>query len=197
MVDWLPWSHVFGGNHNFDQVLKNGGTLYIDDGKPIAGRVREVRRATCAKFRPTIYLNVPKGFELLLPYLANDEVLRKTLLRRSRCHVLRGRDTAGSICGRALPKSRAASARDNPPSMISGWGLTETSPAALMLNRHDAEIGNIGPPMPGMEVKLVPQRRQARNPRARPERHARLLAHAGSHAGRRSTRKVISSPATR
>ena len=76
LVDWLPWSHVFGGNHNFGQTLKNGGTIYIDDGKPIPGEfeksVRNLREVS-----PTIYLNVPKGFELLAPHLVKDAELRK------------------------------------------------------------------------------------------------------------------------
>jgi feruloyl-CoA synthase len=154
LVDWLPWSHVFGGNHNFGQVLKNGGTMYIDEGKPTPADFEKTVR-NLREVSSTIYLNVPRGFELLLPHLQKDDVLRKTFFSDLdalfyAAATLPERLWAGleEIAKRERPNAR--------PSMISGWGLTETSPAALMLNRHDAEIGNIGPPMPGVEAKLMP-----------------------------------------
>ena len=68
LVDWLPWSHTFGGNHDFNLVLTHGGTLHIDDGKPLPGAIEETVR-NLREIAPTIYFNVPKGFEMLLPYL--------------------------------------------------------------------------------------------------------------------------------
>jgi feruloyl-CoA synthase len=154
LVDWLPWSHVFGGNHNFGQVVKNGGTLYIDDGKPIPGEIDKTVR-NLREISPTIYLNVPKGFELLAPHLAKDAELRRSFFADLE---------AMFYAGASLPDHLSRSLRDlaeqevphNPPSMISSWGLTETAPAALMSNRHGTEIGNIGAPPPGMTLKLVP-----------------------------------------
>jgi feruloyl-CoA synthase len=154
MVDWLPWSHVFGGNHNIGQVLRSGGTLYIDDGKPIPGEFERSLR-NLRDVSSTMYLNVPKGFEFLLPALAQDRDLCKCFFADLDSMFYAAAtlpehlwDGLANIAKRERP--------DNPPSMISGWGLTETAPGSLILNRHNAEIGNIGPPMPGQEVKLVP-----------------------------------------
>jgi feruloyl-CoA synthase len=154
MVDWLPWSHVFGGNHNFNQVLKNGGTLYIDNGKPLPGEI-EKSVANLREISSTIYLNVPKGFELLLPYLRSDETLRRTFFAELDA-MFYAAATLPAHLWEGFAELAQRERPDAPTSMISGWGLTETSPAALILNRHDAEIGNLGPPMPGVEVKLVP-----------------------------------------
>jgi feruloyl-CoA synthase len=102
-----------------------------------------------------LYLNVPKGFELLVPALARDSDLREQFFAQ-----LDGMFYAGATLPQHLWDELTGLARrerpENPPSMISSWGLTETAPGSLALNRHDAEIGNIGPPMPGQEVKLVP-----------------------------------------
>jgi feruloyl-CoA synthase len=154
MVDWLPWSHVFGGNHNFGQVLKNGGTLYIDNGKPIPGEIEKSIR-NLREVSATIYLNVPKGFELLLPYLQSDNVLRKRFFADLDAMFYAAATLPENLWAGFAEIARAQRP-DNPPSMVSGWGLTETAPGILILNRHDAEIGNLGPPMPGQDIKLVP-----------------------------------------
>ena len=153
-VDWLPWSHVFGGNHNFGQVVKNGGSLYIDEGKPIPSEIEKTVR-NLREVAPTIYLNVPKGFELLAPYLAKDDVLRKNFFANLEVMFYAGA-TLPDHLWRTLDEIAAKERPDNPPSMLSSWGLTETAPAALMSSRHDAGIGNIGSPPPGMTIKLVP-----------------------------------------
>jgi feruloyl-CoA synthase len=154
LVDWLPWSHVFGGNHNIGQVLRSGGTLYIDDGRPLPAEFERSLR-NLRELSPTLYLNVPKGFELLVPALASDGDLRKRFFAD-----LDGMFYAGATLPQHLWDELTSMAHrerpEDPPSMISSWGLTETAPGSLALNRHDAEIGNIGPPMPGQEVKLVP-----------------------------------------
>ncbi|MGZ5827541.1 MAG: feruloyl-CoA synthase [Xanthobacteraceae bacterium] len=154
MVDWLPWSHVFGGNHNFNQVLKNGGTLYIDNGKPMPGEI-EKSVANLREISSTVYLNVPKGYELLLPFLRSDEALRQKFFAELDA-MFYAAATLPAHLWAGFAELAQQQRPHRPTSMISGWGLTETSPATLMLNRHDAEIGNIGPPMPGVEVKLVP-----------------------------------------
>jgi feruloyl-CoA synthase len=154
LVDWLPWSHVFGGNHNMGQVLRSGGTLYIDDGRPIPGEFERSLR-NLREVASTMYLNVPKGFELLLPALANDNELRKRFFADLDA-MFYAAATLPEHLWHGLAELAQRERPDNPPSMISGWGLTETAPGSLILNRHDAEIGNIGPPLPGQEVKLVP-----------------------------------------
>jgi feruloyl-CoA synthase len=154
MIDWLPWSHVFGGNHNIGQVLRSGGTLYIDDGRPLAGEFERTLR-NLRELSPTMYLNVPKGFELLVPALANDRDLRTRFFADLDAMFYAGATLPQHLWDALTDIARCERPHD-PPSMISSWGLTETAPGSLALNRHDAEIGNIGPPMPGQEVKLVP-----------------------------------------
>ncbi len=154
LVDWLPWSHVFGGNHNIGQVLRSGGTLYIDDGRPIAGEFERSLR-NLRDVSSTMYLNVPKGFELLLPALVKDSDLRKRFFADLDA-MFYAAATLPEHLWHGLAEIAQRERPNNPPSMISGWGLTETAPGSLILNRHDAEIGNIGPPLPGQEVKLVP-----------------------------------------
>ena len=77
LVDWLPWSHTFGSNHNFGIALTHGGTFYFDGGKPMPGGVEETV-ANLREIAPTVYFNVPKGFEALLPYLQADAALRQS-----------------------------------------------------------------------------------------------------------------------
>jgi feruloyl-CoA synthase len=154
LVDWLPWSHVFGGNHNIGQVLRSGGTLYIDDGKPTPSEFERSLR-NLREVSSTMYLNVPKGFELLLPALAKDGELRKRFFADLDA-MFYAAATLPEHLWHGLAELAQRERPHDPPSMISGWGLTETAPGSLILNRHDAEIGNIGPPLPGQEVKLVP-----------------------------------------
>jgi feruloyl-CoA synthase len=154
LVDWLPWSHVFGGNHNIGQVLRSGGTLYIDDGKPTPGEFERSLR-NLRDVSSTMYLNVPKGFELLLPALSKDTDLRKRFFADLDAMFYAAATLPEHLWHGLAELAQRERPRD-PPSMISGWGLTETAPGSLILNRHDAEIGNIGPPLPGQEVKLVP-----------------------------------------
>ena len=154
LVDWLPWSHVFGGNHNIGQVLRSGGTLYIDDGKPTPADFERSLR-NLREVSSTMYLNVPKGFELLLPALAKDRELRKRFFADLDA-MFYAAATLPEHLWHGLAELAQRERPNDPPSMISGWGLTETAPGSLILNRHDAEIGNIGPPLPGQEVKLVP-----------------------------------------
>jgi feruloyl-CoA synthase len=154
LVDWLPWSHVFGGNHNIGQVLRSGGTLYIDDGRPLAAEFERTLR-NLRELSPTMYLNVPKGFELLAPVLANDRDLCKRFFADLDAMFYAGATLPQHLWDALTEIARRERPHD-PPSMITSWGLTETAPGSLALNRHDAEVGNIGPPLPGQEVKLVP-----------------------------------------
>jgi feruloyl-CoA synthase len=154
LLDWLPWSHVFGGNHNFNQVLRNGGTIYIDDGKPIPSEFEKSIR-NLREVSPTVYFNVPKGFEFLVGYLNKDDALRDSFFRDLDAMFYAAASLPQPVWV-ALETLANNSGRVPIPSMISGWGLTETSPASLILNQHGAEPGNIGPVLPGQEMKLVP-----------------------------------------
>jgi len=153
VVDWLPWSHTFGSNHNFNMVLVNGGSLYIDDGNPTpAGVPRTVRNLR--DIAPTIYFNVPKGYEALVPHFRADATLRKTFF--SRLKVL---FYAGAGLNQTTWDDLAQLAVDTTGERIiflSSLGSTETSPLALACSWDFARPGNIGLPAPGVELKLVP-----------------------------------------
>ena len=153
VVDWLPWSHTFGSNHNFNMVLVNGGSLYIDDGNPTpAGVPKTVRNLR--DIAPTIYFNVPKGYEALVPHFRADEALRKTFF--SRLKVL---FYAGAGLNPTTWDDLAQLAIDTTGERIiflSSLGSTETSPLALACCWDFDRPGNIGLPAPGVELKLVP-----------------------------------------
>ena len=153
IVDWLPWNHTFGGNHNFNLVLRNGGTLYIDGGKPMPGLVETTVR-NLAEIAPTLYFNVPRGYDLLLPFLEKDSNLRKSFF--SQLDVL-------FYAAAALPQNLwdrlqrlAREEQRQGLSMLSAWGSTETSPLATSVHFKMERAGVIGLPVPGCELKLVP-----------------------------------------
>jgi feruloyl-CoA synthase len=152
LVDWLPWNHTFGGNHNFNAVLRNGGTLHIDAGKPLPGLV-ETSVRNLKEISPTVYFNVPRGFDLLMPYLEADAALRASFFRDLEvvCYA-----------GAALPQNlwerfaRLAAAERGGVAMVSAWGATETAPGVTLVHYPIERAGVIGLPAPGCELKLVP-----------------------------------------
>src|SRR2546425_2301137 len=148
VVDWLPWNHTFGGNHNFNLVLRNGGTLYIDAGKPVPGLV-ETTVKNLSEVSPTMYFNVPRGFDLLLPFLEKDEKLRRTFFRDL---------DAIFYAAAALPQNLWDRIKALKPDvvMLSAWGSTETSPLATSVHFHMERPGVIGLPVAECELKLVP-----------------------------------------
>jgi feruloyl-CoA synthase len=153
VVDWLPWNHTFGGNFNFNLVLRNGGTLYVDGGKPVPGLVETTVR-NLRDVSPTMYFNVPRGFDLLLPFLERDAGLRQSFFRE--LDVL-------FYAAAALPQNLweriEALARVERPgglAMLSAWGSTETAPLATQVHFAIERAGVIGLPIPGCELKLVP-----------------------------------------
>jgi feruloyl-CoA synthase len=153
VVDWLPWNHTFGGNHNLNMVLRNGGTLYVDGGKPMPGLVETTVR-NLREVAPTLYFNVPRGFDLLLPFLEKDGELRANFFRD--LDVL-------FYAAAALPQNlwdrlKELSRKENKPglAMLSAWGSTETAPLATSVHFHMERPGVIGLPVPGCELKLVP-----------------------------------------
>jgi len=153
LVDWLPWSHTFGANHNFNLVLRNGGTLYIDGGKPAPGLI-DTSIANLKDVAPTIYFNVPRGYDQLTPYLEADPAFRD--------HFFSRLDTL-FYAAAALPQklwerleNLSIEARGNKITMTSAWGSTETAPLATGVHFAIDRAGVMGLPVPGTELKMVP-----------------------------------------
>jgi feruloyl-CoA synthase len=152
-VDWLPWNHTFGGNKTFNLVLRNGGTLYIDHGKALPGAI-EKTVANLREISPTIYWNVPKGYDVLLPYLEADRGLRDTFFRELDLLFYAAAALPQNLWTR-LEKLSLESRGELVP-MASGWGSTETSPCITMVHYPISQAGIIGNPMPGIELKMIP-----------------------------------------
>ena len=148
VVDWLPWNHTFGGNHNFNLVLRNGGTLYIDGGKPVPGLVETTVR-NLKDVSPTMYFNVPRGYELLLPFLEKDVDLRERFFRDLDMLFYAAAALPQNLWDRIKKLSSKVT-------MLSAWGSTETSPLATSVHFPMERPGVIGLPVPGCELKLVP-----------------------------------------
>lgn len=154
ILDWLPWNHTFGGNHDVGIALYNGGTFYIDDGKPGPGWIEKTVR-NLREISTTVFFNVPKGYEDLLPFLRADRELRETFFKRLGLMFYAGaglsqpvwdayRELAFETCGVRII-------------MATGLGSTETSPMAIQTTWETDRAGTIGIPVPGAEVKLVPR----------------------------------------
>jgi len=154
LVDWLPWNHTFGGNHNTGISLYNGGTFYIDDGRPGLDSFRETLR-NLREISTTVFFNVPKAYEGLLPALRSDRELRETFFRRLKLlfYAAAGlsqpmwdayRTLAQEACGERII-------------MVTGLGATETAPMAIQTSWETDHAGVIGIPVPGVELKLVPR----------------------------------------
>jgi feruloyl-CoA synthase len=153
ILDWLPWSHTFGANHNFNLVLRNGGTLYIDGGKPVPA-LFATSLANLRSVMPTVYFNVARGYDMLISALRGDDELRRRFFSEVRLAFYAAtalpqnlwdamEELSFKTVGRALP-------------MVSAWGSTETSPLATDCHFQAERSGNIGVPVPGTELKLVP-----------------------------------------
>jgi feruloyl-CoA synthase len=153
ICDWLPWNHTFGGNHDVGFVLYNGGSFYIDEGRPTpAGMAASVRNLhdVC----PNVYLNVPKGFEALIPFLRERRDFRERFFSQVKMFYYAGAgllqpvwdeldQLAIETCGERIM-------------MFTGLGSTETGPAALFPGKDLRRAGEVGLPAPGVELKLVP-----------------------------------------
>jgi feruloyl-CoA synthase len=153
IVDWAPWHHTAGGNHDVGLVLYNGGSFYIDEGKPLPGAIEATVR-NLREIAPTWYFNVPKGFEALLPYLRSDAQLRQNFYSRLKVLWFAGAAIAQHVfdeiqalavetCGERIP-------------FLTGFGSTETAPCALARTWPAQNAANMGLPTPGVELKLVP-----------------------------------------
>ena len=153
LVDWLPWNHVFGGSHNVGIVLYNGGTLYIDDGKPTPSGIAETLR-NLREISPTVYFNVPKGLEEIATAMDADPGLRDTLFKRCRAMMFAGAALSQPVWDKLHAHAEAAVGER--VRIITGLGMTETAPSCTFAVGIDVAAGHIGLPVPGVEVKLVP-----------------------------------------
>lgn len=153
ILDWLPWSHTFGANHNFNLVLRNGGTLYVDGGKPAPG-LFNTSLANLRSVVPTVYFNVPRGFDMLIAALRGDEELRRKFFGGVRFAFYAGAALPQNLWDALEELSLQTVGRKLP--MVSAWGSTETSPLATDCHFLAKRSGNIGVPIPGTELKLVP-----------------------------------------
>jgi feruloyl-CoA synthase len=154
ILDWLPWSHVFGGSHNLNMMLRSGGTLWIDEGKPLPGPAHERTLANLREVPATIRFDVPRGYALLLPHLESDAALRAHFFARLRLMFCAGAALPEAAWARLSAIAAAHAPRRVP--MVSAWGLTETAPAVTAAHVPDPPTGCIGVPLPGAELKLVP-----------------------------------------
>ena len=153
LVDWLPWNHTFGGNHNVGLTLYNGGTLYIDDGKPTPALMGETLR-NLREVAPTLYFNVPTGFEAIANAMKTDDVLRKNLLSRVKMFFYSGAALAQPVWD-ALHETQEREIGERIV-MGTGLGMTESSPFAVFVTNPNVKAGHLGVPTPGLELKLVP-----------------------------------------
>ena len=154
LVDWLPWNHTFGGNHDVGLTLYNGGTLYIDEGKPTPALIGETLR-NLREIAPTLYFNVPKGFEEIANALETDAPLRDTFFSRVKLFFFSGAGLSQPVWDKL---ERVAEAHGGERiKMITGMGMTETAPFAICANAYRVKSGHIGLPAPGVELKLVPE----------------------------------------
>ncbi|AOF87737.1 AMP-binding enzyme family protein [Hydrogenophaga sp. RAC07] len=152
LVDWLPWNHTFGGNHNVGMVLFHGGTLFIDDGKPTPALMGETLR-NLREIAPTVYFNVPTGFEAIANAMKTDEALRKTLLSRVRMFFYAGAALAQPVWD-ALHAAQESEIGERIV-MGTGLGMTESGPFGIFVTSPNVKAGDLGLPAPGLELKLV------------------------------------------
>ena len=153
LVDWLPWNHTFGGNHNFGIVIYNGGTLYLDEGRPTPAGMAETIR-NLREIAPTVYFNVPTGFEVIAHTMKTDAQLRKNLLSRVKMFFF-----AAAALSQPIWDALFEVAEQEVGERIvmnTGLGMTEGCPFCLAVNSPFVQAGDIGVPTPGLELKLVP-----------------------------------------
>jgi feruloyl-CoA synthase len=153
IIDWLPWNHTFGGNHNIGLTLFNGGSMYLDDGKPTPSGIEATIR-NLREIAPTVYFNVPKGYESLLPYLRDDQALRAKFFSKLHAMFFSGAGLSPYVWDSLDALSVQATGVRIP--MLTGLGATETSPFFMSVTPVTSRSGHVGLPVPGNDAKLVP-----------------------------------------
>ncbi len=153
LVDWLPWNHVFGGSHNFNLVLANGGALYIDGGKPVPALIGKTIENNRLK-QGTISFNVPVGFAALRDAMKDDAKFAQAFFEDLDMLFYAGASLPQDVWTDL--EAMAREVRGEMPLFTSSWGLTETAPAAILQHEPTDRSGVVGVPLPGVDVKLVP-----------------------------------------
>ncbi len=153
IVDWLPWNHTFGGNHNIGLTLYNGGSMYLDAGKPMPGGIEETVR-NLREISPTVYFNVPKGYESLLPYLRDDKALRAKFFYRLHAMFFSGAALSPYVWN-SLDELAVQETGFRVP-VLTGLGATETAPFFMSVKPATSRSGHVGLPVSGNDAKLVP-----------------------------------------
>jgi len=153
IVDWLPWNHTFGGNHNIGLTLFNGGSMYLDDGKPMPGGIEETVR-NLREVSPTVYFNVPKGYESLLPYLRDDAALRAKFFHRLHAMFFSGAALSPYVWN-SLDELAVQETGFRVP-VLTGLGATETAPFFMSVRPATSRSGHVGLPVSGNDAKLIP-----------------------------------------
>ncbi len=152
LVDWMPWNHVFGGTVNLGLVLYNGGTYYIDDGKPLPGLIETTIRSL-REVAPVIYSSVPKAFEELIPWLRKDVELRNRFFSRVRIFQYSGASIPQHVCDAFDELAQQAVGAQIP--WVGTFGSTEAGPMLADQHVHGTSAGRVGLPVPGVTLKLV------------------------------------------
>jgi feruloyl-CoA synthase len=153
IVDWLPWNHTFGGNHNIGLTLYNGGSMYLDAGKPMPGGIEETV-SNLHDISPTVYFNVPKGYESLLPYLRDDKALRAKFFHRLHAMFFSGAALSPFVWN-SLDELAVQETGFRVP-MLTGLGATETAPFFMSVRPATSRSGHVGLPVSGNDAKLIP-----------------------------------------
>ena len=154
IVDWLPWSHTFGSNFNFFLILRNGGALYIDDGRPAPGLIERTAK-NIKSVRPSLCFNVPRGYDLLAQLMEEDSELAAAFYGMQLIFYA-GAALPQSLWEQMMAQSQRTTGQVTP--LVCAWGSTETAPAATHCHFQAPLSGNIGVPVPGTSLKLVPNK---------------------------------------
>lgn len=153
ICDWLPWSHTFGANHNFNMVLCHGGSLYVDEGRPLPGQIEKSVR-NLREVRPNMYFNVPRGFDSILPFLEQDDAVARDFFARLKVLFYAAAALSQSTWTRI--ETVAQRVAHHKVWFTSAWGATETAPLLTNVHWRIERAGCIGLPVPGVEIKFVP-----------------------------------------
>jgi feruloyl-CoA synthase len=152
-LDWMPWNHTMGGNALFNPVLTEGGTLYIDDGRPMPGMIEETLR-NLREISPTYYANVPAGYAALAAAMEKDDALCRSFFKNLGLMAYGGARLPDDLYDRM--QALAVRATGQRIVFYTGWGSTETAPTATGTYWDTERVGLIGLPFPGVELKMVP-----------------------------------------
>lgn len=153
MLDWMPWNHTMGGNAAFHPVLVDGGTLYIDDGRPMPGQFEETLR-NLREISPTYYANVPAGYAALAAAMEKDDALCRSFFKNLSIMAYGGARLPDDLYDRM--QALAVKTTGERIVFYTGWGSTETAPTSTGTYWDTERVGLIGLPFPGVELKMVP-----------------------------------------